>query len=51
MLLFFIVTWPIISGESIIDCFKPIFSFSTAVATEDLTFGAGNLYNSVRDII
>ena len=51
MLLFFIVTWPIISGESIIDYFKPIFSFSTAAATEDPTFGAGNLYNSVRDII
>ena len=51
MLLFFIVTWPIISGESIIDYLKPIFSFSTAVATEELTFGAGNLYNSARDII
>ena len=45
------MTWPIISGESIIDYFKPIFSYSAAPATEELTFGAGKFCNSVRDII
>ena len=51
MLLFFIVTWPIVSGESIVAYYDSIFSYEFTFAVRELTFRAGNLYNSVRDII
>ena len=50
LLLFFVVTWPIVSGESIIDYIDPVFSYNPAAADNGLTFGAGNLYNAARNI-